>query len=121
VLTKEDVEITSDDIPGWIVASENGISVALDINITDELRQEGIARDLVNRIQNLRKDMGLEIQDKIKLMIVEEDAQVKLAVDTFAEYITSETQASELTWHSKLEDSTLLEIDDVKVELKIYK
>ncbi len=64
-LALEEVLITSQDIPGWSVASHNGITVALDVTLTDELKQEGIARDLVNRIQNLRKDMGLEVQDKI--------------------------------------------------------
>ena len=66
-LSLEDVEITSQDIPGWLVANANGITVALDITITDELRKEGIARELVNRIQNIRKDSGLEVTDKIKV------------------------------------------------------
>src|SRR5690606_34530680 len=64
-LTPEDVIITSEDIPGWSVASDNNVTVALDVNITDELRKEGVARDFVNRIQNLRKDLGLEVLDKI--------------------------------------------------------
>jgi hypothetical protein len=66
-LTLTDVEITSDDIPGWSIAKEAGITVALDLTLTDELRMEGIARDIVNRVQNLRKDMGLEVQDKINI------------------------------------------------------
>lgn len=68
-ITLEDVDISSEDIPGWSVASENGVTVALDITITEELKKEGIARDVVNRVQNMRKDMGLEVQDKIKITI----------------------------------------------------
>lgn len=120
-ITMEDVEITSDDIPGWTVASENGITVALDINITEELRQEGIARDLVNRIQNLRKDMGLEVQDKIKLSLVRNSEQVEQAINTFSAYICAETQALALTWHDVLSDGTLMEMDDVNIMLKIEK
>lgn len=71
-LTLEDVEITSQDIPGWSVASEAGITVALDISIDDDLRREGFARDLVNRIQNLRKEKGLEVQDKIVVAVKKE-------------------------------------------------
>jgi isoleucyl-tRNA synthetase len=66
-LVLEDVLISSEDIPGWSVASENGLTVALDITLTEELKREGIARDFVNRVQNLRKDMGLEVLDKIPL------------------------------------------------------
>src|SRR5690606_10354043 len=69
VLTLEDVEISTEDIPGWIVATENAITVALDITITDELRHEGIARELVNRIQNIRKESDLDVIDKINVKI----------------------------------------------------
>jgi isoleucyl-tRNA synthetase len=66
-LSQDDVEISSQDIEGWLVANSNGITVALDITITEELKQEGIARELVNRIQNIRKDSGFEVTDKIKV------------------------------------------------------
>ncbi len=66
-LTTEDVEITSQDIEGWLVANQGGITVAFDITINDALRKEGIARELVNRIQNIRKDSGFEVTDKIKV------------------------------------------------------
>src|SRR5690606_1259180 len=65
----EDVIITSEDVPGWSVASENGLTVALDVQITDELRREGIARDFVNRVQNMRKDLGLAVLDKINIEV----------------------------------------------------
>ena len=68
-LSLEDVEITSQDIEGWLVANSNGITVALDITISEELKNEGIARELVNRIQNIRKDSGFEVTDKIKVQI----------------------------------------------------
>ena len=68
-LRTEDVEITSEDIPGWLVANEGKLTVALDVNITQELKDEGIAREFVNRIQNIRKDSGFEVTDKIAVEI----------------------------------------------------
>ena len=68
-VTREDFEITSEDMPGWLVASEGKLTVALDITVTDELRREGVARELINRIQNLRKDSGLEVTDKIAVEV----------------------------------------------------
>ena len=85
-----DVEISSQDIPGWLVASEGGISVALDITISESLREEGIAREMVNRIQNLRKDSGLEVTDRISLRIKRNEA-VENAVQNNFEYIRRET------------------------------
>src|SRR5690554_3711150 len=73
ILSSEEVEITSQDIPGWLVASANGITVALDVTISEELKKEGIARELVNRIQNIRKDSGFEVTDKVKVQIQTED------------------------------------------------
>lgn len=119
VITLEDVEISSQDIPGWVVASEGKITVALDIEITDELREEGIARDLVNRIQNMRKDMGLEVQDKINLSFGEADPQISTALSRFSEYICIETQAKSFEIRDDLLDGTDLEIDKFKVKLKI--
>lgn len=118
-LTLEDVEIASQDIPGWLVASENGLTVALDINITEELRQEGFARDLVNRIQNLRKDQGLEVQDKIKVGVKSEEAIVKDAVSSFKEYICVETQAEDLSLEATLSKSVELDIDEIKLDIQI--
>lgn len=85
-----EVEVISEDIPGWLVASENKITVALDINVTEELKEEGIARELINKIQNLRKDSGLEVTDKINLMIQQHD-NINKAVENFKQYIASQT------------------------------
>ena len=116
-LTTEDEEITSEDIPGWSVAREGNITVALDITITDELRQEGVARDLVNRIQNLRKDQGLDVQDKIRVKIAEGDALLNEAVLNHQKYICQETQAVELSLVNTLSGGTSLEIDDMSVSI----
>src|SRR5690606_9735433 len=96
-LSLEDVLITSQDIPGWSVASDNGLTVALDVTLTTSLKQEGIARDFVNRIQNLRKDMGLEVQDKITLNIRKSEEEVDQALLNFSGYIQTETQATSLS------------------------
>ncbi len=120
-LLLEEVLITSQDIPGWSVASDQGVTVALDVTLTDELRQEGVARDLVNRIQNLRKDMGMEVQDKIKIELADENEMVKAAVDSFGTYIQAETQALELSFSPKLKDPVLLDMDDFQLEVQIKK
>ncbi|WP_017730325.1 isoleucine--tRNA ligase [Nafulsella turpanensis] len=119
ILTREDVDITSEDIPGWSVASENGLTVALDVTLTDELRQEGIARDLVNRIQNLRKDMGLEVQDKIKIAVERGDELVEAALEANHDYICAETQALSLELQEEVADATELEMDELKLRVKI--
>lgn len=118
-LTLEDVEISSEDIPGWLVASEGKLTVALDITLTDDLQKEGIARDLVNRIQNLRKDMGLEVQDKIRVSIVNNTTMVNGAIEVNKEYICQETQALSLEMVAEITDGQLLEIDEHNVEIKI--
>ncbi|MGY6742537.1 MAG: isoleucine--tRNA ligase [Cecembia sp.] len=117
----EEVLISSQDIPGWSVASDQGLTVALDITLTEELKQEGIARDLVNRIQNLRKDMGLEVQDKIHIKVAKHDALVDAALTNFAGYIQTETQALSLEQNGALEDATLLDMDDFELKVKIEK
>src|SRR5690606_6454362 len=94
-LSLEDVLITSQDIPGWSVASDRGVTVALDVTLTTELKQEGIARDFVNRIQNLRKDMGLEVQDKINIEVKSFTEEVNVALANFSPY-RSEEHTSEL-------------------------
>jgi isoleucyl-tRNA synthetase len=119
VLTPEDVEITSEDIPGWLVASEGRLTVALDITLTEELKLEGIARDLVNRIQNLRKDKGLEVQDKIVITIQGDQADVNAAVQMHKRYICEETQATSLALAEKLPEATALDMDTYEVRLQI--
>jgi isoleucyl-tRNA synthetase len=90
-----DVEINTQDIPGWIISTEGNLTVALDITMTDELREEGIARDLVNKIQNLRKDKNFDVTDKIRLFI-EKNKKIENAVNSNFEYICSETLAKTL-------------------------
>jgi isoleucyl-tRNA synthetase len=120
-LLLEEVLITSQDIPGWSVASDLGVTVALDVTISDELKQEGVARDLVNRIQKLRKDMGLEVQDKINIMIDSSLDLVNSSVDNFGQYIQTETQALNLSLVNELQGATTLEMDDFEIAVKVEK
>ncbi|MDG2245708.1 MAG: isoleucine--tRNA ligase [Flavobacteriales bacterium] len=114
-----DVEISSQDIPGWLVASEGGISVALDITISESLREEGIAREMVNRIQNLRKDSGLEVTDRISLRIKRNEA-VENAVQNNFEYICQETLAGKLELVDMMENGHAIEVDEsVSTEISI--
>lgn len=119
-LTSADVEITSQDIEGWLVANANGITVALDITITDSLRKEGIARELVNRIQNIRKDSGFEVTDKIKVHLQKNEI-LEQAVHTNEDYIKSETLTEELIFEDTLENGTEIEFDDIKTLVLISK
>jgi isoleucyl-tRNA synthetase len=119
ILTSQDVEITSQDIPGWLVANANGITVALDITINEELKQEGIARELVNRIQNLRKDSGFEVTDKIKVKI-QRFGDLEKAVQNNESYIKSETLTYELVFDDQI-DGIEIEFDDIKTKIVISK
>ena len=119
-LTQDDVEISSQDIPGWLVANANGITVALDITITDELRKEGIARELVNRIQNLRKDSGFEVTDKIKVQLLR-NGILEEAITANESYIKSETLTEVLVFEDHLENGTEIEFDDIKTLIIISK
>ncbi|PKH66629.1 isoleucine--tRNA ligase [Flavobacterium sp. ALD4] len=112
-LTIEDVEISSQDIEGWLVANSNGITVALDIVISPELKKEGIARELVNRIQNIRKDSGFEVTDKIKVHLQKNDT-LEEAVKGNVEYIKSETLTEELVFVDNIHDGTEIEFDEIK-------
>jgi isoleucyl-tRNA synthetase len=118
-LTPEDVEIAYDDIPGWSVASAGAVTVALDITLTDELRKEGIARDVVNRIQNLRKDMGLDVQDKIRIFVEETNGLSDQALIENRDYVCQETQADSLKFEQTLTNAVLLDIDEFQVKVKI--
>ncbi|OWP78946.1 isoleucine--tRNA ligase [Flavobacterium oreochromis] len=119
-LTPQDVEITSQDIEGWLVANSGGITVALDITISDELRNEGIARELVNRIQNIRKDSGFEVTDKIKVTMVNQN-EIEGAVANNLEYIQAETLTEELIFAENLENGTEIEFDNLKTKIYITK
>ncbi|MGL2988438.1 isoleucine--tRNA ligase [Flavobacterium sp. RSSA_27] len=120
ILSLEDVEISSQDIEGWLVANANGITVALDITISDELRKEGIARELVNRIQNIRKDSGFEVTDKVKVY-VQNHAVLQEAVKSNESYIKSETLTEELLFVDSLENGTAIEFDDIQTKIAITK
>jgi isoleucyl-tRNA synthetase len=118
-LTLEDVEISSEDIPGWLVASEGGVTVALDITINEELKKEGIARDMVNRVQNMRKDMGLDVMDKIKITVQKKNELIDAALTANKEYICSETQALSLTLTDTIQDGKTVDMDEFELLLKI--
>jgi isoleucyl-tRNA synthetase len=120
ILSSEDVEITSQDIPGWLVASSNGITVALDITLTEELTNEGIARELVNRIQNIRKDSGFEVTDKIKVAI-QKNGILETAIMSNISYIKSETLTETLVFEEQLNDGIEIEFDDIKTKIVISK
>ncbi|MBQ5609768.1 MAG: isoleucine--tRNA ligase [Rikenellaceae bacterium] len=94
-VTREDFEITSEDMPGWLVASEGKLTVALDITVTDELRREGVARELINRIQNLRKDSGLEVTDKIAVEVEALD-ELSDSLAVFGDYVAQQVLAVEI-------------------------
>ncbi|MFE8423156.1 isoleucine--tRNA ligase [Tenacibaculum sp. ZH5_bin.1] len=115
-----DVEISSKDIEGWLVANAEGLTVALDVTINDELRKEGVARELVNRIQNARKDTGLEVTDKIKLTILQAD-DLKESVLANENYIKAETLTNELVFVDVLSNGTEIEFDTIKSRMLIEK
>lgn len=119
-LQLQDVEIFSQDIEGWLVASSGTLTVALDITITDDLRREGIARELVNRIQNLRKDSGFEVTDRIDIKILK-DGLVEKAVASNLEYIKSETLTADLDFEDILENGNEIVFDDISTKLFIQK
>lgn len=110
-LTLEDVEIMSEDIPGWLVANEGRYTVALDITITDELRKEGIAREIINRVQNIRKDSGFEVTDKIVISIAKHDA-LNQAVEAHRNYIAGQTLATNILLVDNLDNGAEIELDD---------
>ena len=118
-LQLEDVLISSEDIPGWSVASEGGVTVALDVTLTDELKREGIARDFVNRVQNLRKDMGLEVLDKIAIEVEKDGEAITSALTEYIDYISTETQALSLELKSSVADATEVDMDEFVLKVKI--
>jgi isoleucyl-tRNA synthetase len=122
VLSLDDVEISTDDIPGWSVATQDYLTVALDLSLTPELKAEGMARELVNRIQNLRKDIGLEVTDRIKLRI-EKNKLTDEAFHNFTDYICSETLAV-IEFVEKIDETGKVEVElleDIIARLYIEK
>jgi len=120
ILAAEEVEISSQDIEGWLVANSNGITVALDITISEELKEEGIARELVNRIQNIRKDSGFEVTDKIKVHL-QKNSILEKAVKANEAYIKSETLTEILLFEEVIIDGIEIEFDEIKTKLAITK
>ena len=119
VLT-DDVEIISEDIPGWLVANEGRLTIALDITVTDELRREGLARELVNRLQNLRKSSGLEITDHIRVTLAPAK-EMEGVLETYGDYIRRQVLADAITSTERSADMTDLEFDDFQLPVKIEK
>ena len=119
-LELSDVEISSKDIEGWLVANEGSITVALDVTISEELRKEGIARELINRIQNSRKDSGLDVTDRIKLTVLKSE-DLEESINKNKEYIMSETLTDELVFVDQLIDGTAIEFDTIESKILIYK
>lgn len=120
ILDVSDVEISSKDIEGWLVANEGALTVALDVTITESLHKEGIARELVNRIQNARKDAGLEVTDKIKLTVLNFD-NLQQSISDNRDYIMSETLTKELVFVDELKGGTNIEFDAIESKILIEK
>ncbi len=120
ILQLEEVEISSEDIEGWLVASSGGLTVALDVTINEDLKQEGIARELVNRIQNLRKESGFEVTDRIDIKVLK-DGFVEKAIESNMQYIKTETLTADLALEEQLETGTEIVFDEVNTRLFIQK
>ena len=120
ILQLTDVDISSQDIEGWLVASAGPITVALDIQINQQLKEEGIAREIVSRIQNLRKDAGFEVTDRIDLKI-QKDGKIEEALLHNAQYVKSETLTDKLDFEDLVEDGTPIEFDEIQTKLLIVK
>ncbi len=109
-LTREDVEVQTEDIPGWTVATEGPLTIALDINVTEDLKQEGIAREFINKIQNLRKESGFEVTDRIKLRILKHD-EINDAVLNHKNYICAQTLAADLQLVEQIDEQTAKSVE----------
>ncbi len=122
-LLVSDVEIMSEDIPGWLVANDGALTVALDVNLSQELINEGIARELINRIQNLRKETGLEVTDKIEIFVQQHDEITEAILNNY-DYICSETLASKLNYEDTIQDKKMVTInltDNIDTNILIYR
>ena len=120
VIERADVEIISEDIPGWLVANEGRLTVALDITVTEALRKEGLARELVNRIQNLRKSSGYDITDKISVTVLSNDVMDE-AIKDFNSYIANQVLAESMEITDVISDATELDFEDFKLSIRIEK
>ena len=120
VIETTDVEIFSEDIPGWLVANEGKLTVALEVTVTEELRREGVARELVNRIQNIRKSSGFEITDKIKVAL-SKNPQTDDAVNEYNTYICNQVLANSLELVDEMKNGTELNFDDFSLYVSVVK
>ena len=121
VIERADVEIISEDIPGWLVANEGRLTVALDITVTEELRKEGLARELVNRVQNIRKSSGFDITDKVNITILSNEA-IDAAVVEYKEYISNQVLAASIEIADEaVSDAVELDFEDFKLLVKVEK
>jgi len=109
-ITLNDVEITTEDIPGWLISSSGNLTVALDINITDSLKQEGLARELINRIQNIRKDRNYEVTDKIRVQVEKMEYLEKALINNFS-YICAEILAESLDFVEKIDEANRIAVE----------
>ena len=114
------MEIFSEDIPGWLVANEGKLTVALEVTVTEELRREGVARELVNRIQNIRKSSGFEITDKIKVAL-SKNLQTDDAVNEYNTYICNQVLANSLELVDEVKNGTELNFDDFSLYVSVVK
>ncbi|MDR0385050.1 MAG: DUF5915 domain-containing protein, partial [Prevotellaceae bacterium] len=119
-LSVDDVEILLEDIPGQLVATEGSLTVALDVTITEELRREGIARELVNRIQNIRKDMDFDVTDKISVTI-EQNSDIQLALEDFKEYVAGQTLALSIELADSPVNAVETEIDGTSLKIAVVR
>lgn len=119
-ITIEDIEISTDEVPGYVVTSKGSLTVALDITITDQLKQEGEAREFINRIQNIRKDQNLELTDKI-LVKVEENGMIRRSITQYYNYICAEILADNLEFLSEIKDGITIEVNDFQLKVNVIK
>ncbi len=119
-LTTNEVEIIAEDIPGWSVATKGALTVALDITITPELKKEGEAREFVNRIQNIRKDSGFDLTDRINITVFENE-QLKESINQYKNYICAEILADSINFSNDLADGTEIEVNDIRLKVNVTK
>lgn len=120
VITLDDVEVIPEDIPGWLVANDDNVTVALDVTVTPELRREGMARELINRIQNIRKGSNFEITDKVKV-VLSDAPEVKEALESYGDYIATQVLASSLATGTPGDSAVELDIDGLKINAEVTK
>jgi isoleucyl-tRNA synthetase len=120
IIELQEVEIAAEDIPGWSVASKGGLTVALDIILSDELKQEGDAREFVNRIQNIRKENGFELTDRIFVKLLDADA-IKQSIIKYNDYICREILADVIEWVPEMQDGVAIDVNDILLKVVVTK